>query len=219
MCEELVKMKLKEKIFLKAVELFNARGIANVSPNQIAAALEISSGNLTYHYKTKAILVQTIYERMHEDSQDFIRTDGYLSLGDFREILTHFQQFQEKYRFFFHDMVYITRNYPEVGKLYEASSIDRIKRGRQLIDYFIGTGHFLPEEQGINYNYLIHTVWMLGVFWATQEKILSTAPLSGKPADMVSLSWHMILPYLTEKGREEYFQVSENLQNSEAAKE
>lgn len=209
-------MKLKEKIFLKAVELFNERGIANVSPNQIAAALEISSGNLTYHYKTKAILVRTIYERMNEDSEYFIPTDGHHTLADFREISTRFQQFQKKYSFFFHDIVYIIRNYPEVGKLYEASSLDRLQKGRQLIDYYIATGRLMPETDGINYNYLIHTVWMLGVFWSTQGKILSQTQFLEASADMVELCWHTILPYLTEKGREEYFQINEFLNQSEA---
>ena len=65
-------MKLKEKILLKAVELFNEQGISSTSPNQIAAALNISPGNLTYHFKTKAILVKEVYERMHTESKDII---------------------------------------------------------------------------------------------------------------------------------------------------
>ena len=43
-------MKLREKIISKAIELFNERGISSTSPNQIAAALNISPGNLTYHF-------------------------------------------------------------------------------------------------------------------------------------------------------------------------
>ncbi|MEM9820613.1 MAG: TetR/AcrR family transcriptional regulator, partial [Bacteroidota bacterium] len=99
-------MKLKEKIIQRAVALFNEKGISNVSPNQIAAALDISTGNLTYHYKTKANLVGAIYERMHRDSQDYLKVEGYLTLDDFRKSMLKFQTFQEKYRFFFHDMVY-----------------------------------------------------------------------------------------------------------------
>ena len=77
-------MKLKEKILIKAVELFNEKGIPSTSPNQIAAALGISTGNLTYHFKTKAILIKEVYERMDADSQDFIKLEGYLTLDDFR---------------------------------------------------------------------------------------------------------------------------------------
>lgn len=206
------KMKLKEKIILKAVALFNERGVANVSPNQIAAALEISSGNLTYHYKTKAILIKAIYERMHNDSQDYIEIEGYLTLDDFRKSMAKFQQFQQKYSFFFHDMVFIIRNYPIVGKLYETSSLLRFQQGRQLFDYYIATGRMLAETNGINYDYLIHSVWMVGAFWTTQEKIINTSNHLHKPSNMVEMTWYMILPYLTEKGREEYFQINEFLE-------
>ena len=91
-------MKLKEKILIKAVELFNEQGITSTSPNNIAAALDISSGNLTYHYKTKAILVAALYERMHADSQDFIKLEGYLTLDDFRKIMVRFRDFMVEYR-------------------------------------------------------------------------------------------------------------------------
>ena len=127
-------MKLKEKILNKAVELFNEKGISSASPNQIAAALHISTGNLTYHYKTKAILVKAIYEKMDADSQGFIKLEGYLTLDDFRKIIGDFKNFMEKYSFFFQDLVYMLRNYPEVGKLYEETNLIRLRQGRKLLN-------------------------------------------------------------------------------------
>lgn len=211
-------MKLKEKIILKAVALFNENGVANVSPNQIAAALNISTGNLTYHYKTKTILIQTIYEQMRDSSENYLALDGYLTLDDFRKSMLKFQQFQEKYRFFFHDMVFLTRNYPTVGKLYETSNLNRFRQGRKLFDYYIATGRLLPETDGINYDYVIHNIWMAGTFWTAHEKIITSTKLFKKPANMVEMTWHMLLPYLTEKGRAEYFQINEFLKLSNEQK-
>ena len=204
-------MKLKERIIQKAIELFNQNGVSNVSPNQIAASLEISTGNLTYHFKTKAVLVKAIYERMHLDSEDYLDVEGYLTLDDFRKVIGKFQSFQAEYSFFFHDMVFVTRNYPEVGKLYEASNLNRFKKARKLFDYYIATDRFLPEENGINYDYLIHNIWMVGAFWSSQEKIMTSPNQLNKPDDMVEMSWYIILPYLTKKGREEYDQVNTHL--------
>jgi Transcriptional regulator len=204
-------MKLKERIILKAIELFTKGSVANVSPNQIATALNISTGNLTYHYKTKASLIRAIYEKMHADSQDYLEIEGYLTLDDFRKSMIKFQKFQEKYSFFFHDMVFIIRNYPEVGKLYETSNLMRFRQARQLFDYYIATDRMLRETDGINYDYLIHNIWMVGAFWTTQEKIITTPNHLKKPSNMVEMTWYMILPYLTEKGRAEYFQINEYL--------
>lgn len=204
-------MKLKEKILIKAVEMFNERGISSTSPNQIAAALGISPGNLTYHYKTKASLLREVYEKMHADSQNFITLEGYLTLDDFRKIMSTFQDFMKKYSFFFQDLFFILQNYPEVGKLYEGTNLVRLKQGRSLFEYYIETGRMIPESEGINYDFLTHNVWMVGAFWNFQRKIFSSGPLFEKSMDMVEMTWYMILPYLTEKGREEYKQINEFL--------
>ncbi len=206
-------MKLKEKILNKAVELFNERGISSTSPNQIAAALEISSGNLTYHFKTKAILVKSVYEKMDTESQGIMKLDGYLTLDDFRKIMGNFRDFMGKHSFFFHDLFFILHHYPEVGKLYEETNLMRLKRGRSLFEYYIETGRMIPESEGINYDFLTHNVWMVGAFWKLQSKIFTPGILFDKPMDLVDMTWYMILPYLTEKGREEYEQINEYLKN------
>lgn len=201
-------MKLKEKILIKAVELFNERGIASTSPNQIAAALNISSGNLTYHFKTKAILIKEVYEKMHAESEDFIQLSGYLTLNDFRKIMGSFKAFMQKHNFFFQDLFFILYNYPEVGKLYEASNLTRLKQGKLLFEHYVETGRMIPEEEGINYDYLTHNVWMVGAFWNLQSRIYSPGAIFEKPLDLVDMTWYMILPYLTEKGKEEYEQIN-----------
>ena len=206
-------MKLKEKILIKAVELFNDKGISSTSPNQIAAALDISSGNLTYHFKTKAILVKEVYEKMHTDSQGFIKLEGYLTLDDFRKIMCSFRDFMRKHNFFFQDLFFILHNYPEVGKLYEESNLMRLKQGRALFEYYIETGRMIPESDGINYDFLIHNVWMVGAFWNLQSKIFTPGVLFEQPIDLVDMTWYMILPYLTKKGRGEYDQISDFLKS------
>jgi AcrR family transcriptional regulator len=206
-------MKLKEKIIIKAVELFNDRGISSTSPNQIAAALNISPGNLTYHYKTKAILIKEVYEKMHSESQDFIKLEGYLTLDDFRKIMSSFRDFMQKHIFFFQDLFFILHNYPEVGNLYQESNLMRLKQGRSLFEYYIETGRMIPENEGINYDFLTHNVWMVGAFWNLQSKIFTPGVLFEEPMDLVDMTWYMILPYLTDKGKDEYNQINDLLKN------
>ncbi len=206
-------MKLKDKILVKAVELFNERGVSSTSPNQIAAALDISVGNLTYHFKTKAILVKEVYETMDAESKDIIKLTGYLTLYDFRKIMGSFRDFMGKHNFFFQDLFFILHHYPEVGKLYEETNLRRLKQGRSLFEYYIETGRMIPESEGMNYDFLTHNVWMVAAFWNLQSKIFTSGVLFEKPMDMVDMTWYMILPYLTEKGKEEYDQINDFLKN------
>ncbi len=204
-------MKLREKILSKAIELFNEQGIPSTSPNQIASALNISTGNLTYHFKTKAILIKEVYEKIDAETRDFIKLEGYLTLDDFRKIMRNFRDFMEQNSFFFQDMAFILQNYPEVGKLYRESNLKRFRQGRMLFDYYIETGRMIPEEEGINYDFLIHNIWMVGCFWNTQSKVFTSSTLFEKPTDLVDMTWYMILPYLTKKGKEEYGQINDFL--------
>ena len=148
---------------------------------------------------------------MHADSQDFIKLKGYLTLDDFRKIMSTFKDFMQKHNFFFQDLFFILHHYPEVGKLYEATNLMRLKQGRSLFEHYIATGRMIPESEGINYDFLTHNVWMVGAFWNLQSKIYTPGVLFNKPMDLVDMTWYMILPYLTQKGKEEYNQINKFL--------
>ena len=62
-------LQTKNKILLKAVELFNESGTASVSMNALAESLGISAGNLQYHYRSKEDVIRAIYEVMIADWQ------------------------------------------------------------------------------------------------------------------------------------------------------
>ena len=149
---------------------------------------------------------------MDADSQDFIPLEGYLTLNDFRKIISTFKGFMQKHSFFFQDVFFILNHYPEVSKLYEASNLMRLKRGRALFEHYIETGRMIPESNGVDYSFLAHNVWMVGAFWNLQSKIFTPGVLFDTSMDMVDMTWYMILPYLTEKGKEEYDQINDFLE-------
>lgn len=61
-----MKRDLKTEILLTAERLFNESGCRAVSMRSIAEALNISVGNLTYHYKRKEDLLEAVAEHQHE---------------------------------------------------------------------------------------------------------------------------------------------------------
>lgn len=206
-------MGLKDRILTEAITLFNEFGVAKVSAKHVANALGISPGNFTYHFKTKEILMQNIYERMHEDSKNNLDTSGYITLANFKEGMMLFDRLQTKYSFFFNDVVYIVRNFPQVAEMYERSNLMRFKQGRMLIDYYIASGRLQPESQDFNYDYLIHSVWMVSAFWTAQKQIIQSNDYKGNKTSSVEVTWRMIYPYLTEKGKEEFHHITEQMDN------
>jgi AcrR family transcriptional regulator len=55
-------MKTKERIVFGALELFNEQGERLVTTNHIAAHIQISPGNLYYHFRNKQDIVRAIFE-------------------------------------------------------------------------------------------------------------------------------------------------------------
>ncbi|WP_255405206.1 TetR/AcrR family transcriptional regulator [Tenacibaculum sp. MAR_2010_89] len=93
---------MKNKIKLTAIELFNQQGISTVSMKQIADAIGISAGNLRYHYKDKASLLEVIYNEMYNETLNYILPkNSYITLFHFEEMMLKFDNLQERYLFFF----------------------------------------------------------------------------------------------------------------------
>lgn len=148
--------------------------------------------------------MQNIYQLMHEEAVDFILPKGYLTLYHFEEMMMNYITFNQKYSFFFNDVVFITTQFPKVGKMYEASNLQRFKEGRKLIDYYVESNRMFPETEQIDYDKLVHSIWMITAFWTAQSRVISHHSYQINKVLPLQFLWQLLFPFLTKKGWDEY---------------
>lgn len=96
-------MKTRERIVFAALELFNEKGERNITTNHIAAHIEISPGNLYYHFRNKQEIVRDIFTNYSQELLErFAPVETHEeSLVLLRRYLDSIFTLMWKYRFFY----------------------------------------------------------------------------------------------------------------------
>lgn len=66
-------MKTREKILLASLALFNDEGEANVTTVDIANELDISPGNLYYHFHGKEEIIEELFSAFELELSDILQ--------------------------------------------------------------------------------------------------------------------------------------------------
>lgn len=199
-------MKTKEKIIQKSIELFNSEGVSKVTIRHIANELGISHGNLGYHFKNKGLIVAEIYKKMVEEINNLVLPSNSkpLTLTHYNDLLLKVFDFQKKYIFFYLDLIEIFRLFPEISEKHEKTYRFRISQNKKLFQNFISQGLIKPEPQTGIYERIIHTTWMLINFWISQQWVFQAENPVLRTEFTLKQLWDLLIPYLTEKGKNEY---------------
>lgn len=193
-----MKKSTKAKIINKSIELFNEKGYGAVTLFEIAGALDMTRGNLTYHFKDKDLLLEAIVEGMWSKlDEEKDKTRRLPSFENMHNEVQSFYQIQKKYAFVFLDINVISHH--NVRERFQKRIEENAKDMQATIAFAIAAGNMHPEPYEGIYHSLAFNTWMISFFWINQQKI--------KGEDFENYSeegelqiWSMLLPHLTEKG-------------------
>lgn len=176
----------------------------------IAAAAEMSPGNLTYHFKNKDALMLAVIEYVQKSLS--ATALGYDLMSDAEvwiKIIQNYLDFQTRFRFFYRDTLAIIRHYPAARLFYRTHLKKIIHYNKNAIFLAVGRGFLKPEPHEGHYEIFAKNLWSVLNSWLTEREILDDEPLDYGKCVAALLEMHH--PYFTEKGLEFYILAKQRL--------
>lgn len=193
-----MKLTTKEKIINKSLELFNKNGFASVSLFEIAGSLDMTRGNLAYHFKDKDVLLQAITDELWKLIREQRgQTRQFPSFENLHKQLQFLFDLQKKFAFIFLD--YRVLSHPAVHDRFKLLIDEQIAETEATIAFSISIGNMQPEPYKGIYKNLAFNTWMISFYWLSQQKVREY-----KDENYSMHIWSMLIPFLTKKGLEAF---------------
>lgn len=119
-------MKTRDRILVCSLELFNTEGEAHCTTIDIANELDISPGNLYYHFKGKDDIIAELYEQFELALSDTLRAAIDQPLGGDGDAVETYWSYlyvvlEEiyQYRFFYHNLDDLLQRYPGIRRRFQ----------------------------------------------------------------------------------------------------
>ena len=108
----------RTRILVATLTLFNEQGEPNTTTNAIADEVDISPGNLHYHFRRKAELVDALLREFQADAGKVLEPPavGTATIEDFWAFLQSLVELLAAYRFLLRDTETLIMAYPSVQK-------------------------------------------------------------------------------------------------------
>ena len=197
----------RERILCASLQLFNEQGERNVSTNHIAAHLDISPGNLYYHFKNKQAIIYALFGQYQKRVLNILQVpeDRQLQPMDKLNYLQGVFKGLWDFRFLHRDMEHLLLSDPQLHGHYRAFFRTCESRVREI---FRGLGRAgildVTEEDIID---LALNTWIIVTSWfsfllcnllSDESQTISPELLQGGIYQVFTLE----RPYLTEEYRD-----------------
>lgn len=193
----------KEKILETSLKLFNKFGIDSITVRHIAKEMNISHGNLCYHYPTANDIIWTLYNEMStkiNDTLNALQPDENLFQAHANAIRAIFEVSYE-YRFFYLHIVEVMQRLPAIKKRHNQLIEERKLQIRQFWQMLRDHDLFRSDISLEQYEVFISHCFLYGDFWISNSAISYKGPASAKIDFYVKGYLALFVPYLTAKGK------------------
>ena len=206
-------MKTKEKIIKTAIRLFNNHGTNKITTNHIAKKIEISPGNLYYHFKNKFDIIRAISDQFNSELKSVFKIQ-INTIFDFRNNITSiynsFFRIQKSYQFLFTEGMYLAGQDNVVLENYQQLR-STIKEDYHMILKNLIKINILKKETLSIIDDLLNAQWLILWNWVNQSILDGVTYDDLQIKKGIKLSFSIITPHLTSIGKIEFKETMNTL--------
>lgn len=196
-------MKTKERILLTSIELFNRSGVVAVTTNHIAKAMNISPGNLYFHYDNKEEILEELFTRMTKDTYEVWRSRRTKKVTPLEFINQNFELYW-RYRFFHREMYALRRRDPELAKMWRAHIQKMMKLMVILYRHWVKEGKMMKISDVTEMQYIAESLLAMATtflqFFESAEKTPGKRSIDRGRHHVARL----LLPYTAGETKDEF---------------
>lgn len=188
-------MTTKEKIIQTAIDLFNEHGYEVTTLAHLAEKLNMSRGNLAYHFKDKEYVLESIAQNIQiEIDQEMKNRREFPAFSNLQVDIKAYHKLQLKYRFVFGNNSVL--QHKSIRKVMQSWAERTIQNNLEAFAFAVEAGNMEAEPYPGLYHHLAVNTWMITYFWLSQKDVRNL----NNQQDAEKMVWATIIPHFTSKG-------------------
>ncbi|MGH8779112.1 TetR/AcrR family transcriptional regulator [Paraburkholderia sp.] len=163
----------RERILELSLKLFNDIGEPNVTTTTIAEEMEISPGNLYYHFRNKDDIINSIFSQFEQEIEKRLRfpDDHRATIDEMWSYLQYMGDFTWRYRFLYRDLNDLLARNRTLETHFKQIITHKVRFASQFCEQLVADGEMIatPEEIGV----MATNIGVITTYWLSYQFVMN----------------------------------------------
>lgn len=191
-----------QRILAASLAMFNEEGVAEVSTNHIADEVDISPGNLYYHFRNKEQIIERLFDDFEARFYDTLTVPN--ETPDIEQIWLFLHLMFElinEYRFIYQDLVFLVSRQRSLGRRFRRIIGRKIEAGTAICRLLAADG-IMQVTHDEQIDTLAQQIAMTATFWLSFAHVQAEKPDPSATARSVAQVLMLVAPHLIDPARD-----------------